>query len=132
LHKYRIRGNWYRWEKATSGLLFGEYAKSHGVARTLYECFDAKVHAEMAPGVGYEREMRLITGAGAVPLRDEAKPLLERVWVKHSRSPFERRKKDDSPNPPRDWEAKLRRLVAASLQRCEPGEVRTIQEIAEP
>lgn len=118
------------WEKATSELLYTEYSRSHGVARTLYDCFDAKLHAEMAPGVGYDWEMRSITAAGAVPLRDEAKPLLEQVWVKYSRSPFEKRKKDDEPNPPKDWEKKLRNLVAASIQRCEPDKVRSVDEIA--
>ena len=66
-------------EKAISELLYTEYARSHGVARTLYDCFDAKLFAEMAPGVGYEWEMRLITNAGAVPVRDEAK-VVSRVF----------------------------------------------------
>jgi hypothetical protein len=118
------------WEKATSELLYTEYARSHGVARTLYDCFDAKLFAEMAPGVGYDWEMRLVTAAGAVPLREEAKPLLEQVWTKFSRSPFENRKKGDSPNPPKDWNAKLRLFVAASIQRCEPSKVRSVEEIA--
>jgi hypothetical protein len=110
-------------EKAVSGLLFAEHARSHGAARTLFDCFDAKIHAEMAPGVGYEWDMHLITAARAIPLRPEAKPLLEQVWLKHARSPFEKRKKDDLPDPPKDWELKLRRLVAASLQKCEPDKV---------
>jgi hypothetical protein len=118
-------------EKAISELLYAEYARSHGVARALYDCFDAKLFAEMAPGVGYEWEMRLITAAKAVPLHSEAKPLLERVWVKYSRSPFEKRKKGDSPDPPKDWQNRLKTLVAASLQGCEPSEVRSIDEIAE-
>lgn len=118
-------------EKAISCLLFNEYARSHGVARNLYDCYDAKLFAEMAPGVGYEWEMRLVTGAGAVPLHEEAKPLLDRVWVKYSRSPFEKRKKDDLPPPPKDWEMKLRTFVAASIQGCDPKNVRTVDEIAE-
>jgi len=117
------------WEKATSGLLFAEYKRSNGVSRTLYDCYDAKLHAEMAPGVGYEWEMRLVTAAGSVPLRDEAKPLLDNIWAKYNRSPFEKRKKDDLPNPPTDWQMKLRQLVAASLQQCKPEEVLTVQEI---
>jgi len=112
-------------EKATSCLLFNEYARSHGVARSLYDCYDAKIFAEMAPGVGYEWEMRLITAAGAVPLHDQAKPLLDQVWVKYCRSPFEKRKKGDAPNPPKDWELKLRRFVKASLDRCDPTDVKS-------
>ncbi len=76
-------------EKATSCLLFNEYARTHGIARSLYDCYDAKLFAEMAPGVGYEWEMRLVTAAGSVPLHDDAKPLLDRVWAKFCRSPFE-------------------------------------------
>ncbi len=118
-------------EKATSGLLFAEYKRSNGISRTMYDCYDAKLHAEMAPGVGYEWEMRLITRAGAVPLRDEAKSLLDSIWLKYNRSPFEKRKKDDFPNPPRDWQMRLRNMVAASLQQCEPDAVRSADEIAE-
>ncbi len=106
-------------EKATSGLLFAEYERAHGVARTLYDCFDAKLHAEMAPGVGYDWEMRLITGTGAVPLHEQAKPLLERVWTKYNRSPFETRKKDDPPHPPAGWQIKLRHMVLDSFHEGE-------------
>jgi hypothetical protein len=118
-------------EKAISELLYAEYARSHGIARSLYDCYDAKLFAEMAPGVGYEWEMRLITAVKAVPLHDGAKPLLDKVWVKYSRSPFEKRKNDDLPNPPKDWEMQLRTLVAASLQGCNPKDVKSIDEIAE-
>ena len=105
------------WEKATSELLYVGYAKSHRVARTLYDCFDAKVHAELAPGVGEGWEMRLITASGAVSLRDEARPLLDQVSEKYSRSPFENRK------APKDWKLKLQRIVDASLQRRETNEI---------
>lgn len=116
------------WEKAVSGLLFAEYARTHGVAHTLYDCLDAKAHAEMAPGVGYDWEMRLITATGAVPLHEKAKPLLEQVWSKYNRSPFEKRKKDDLPNPPKDWEMKLRHLVLESFRE---GERDRLYEAAE-
>ncbi len=115
-------------EKSISGLLFAEYERAHGVAHTLYDCFDAKLHAEMAPGVGYDWEMRLITATGAVPLHEKAKPLLERVWSKYNRSPFKKREKDDLPNPPIGWETKLRHLVLQSFQEGERE--RLEQEVA--
>jgi hypothetical protein len=85
----------------------------------------------MAPGVGYEWEMRIVTPSGAVPLHQRAKPLLDSIWSKYNRSPFEERKKDDPPNPPKDWQKQLRQLVAASLQRRDPEDVKTVDEIAE-
>jgi hypothetical protein len=118
-------------EKATSCLLFNNYARLHGVSRSLYDCFDAKVFAEMAPGVGYEWEMKLISMAGAVPVHKDTKPLLEKVWHKYCRSPFEKRKKEDLPDPPRDWQMQLRTMVAASIQQCDPKDVKSINEIAE-
>ena len=84
----------------------------------------------MAPGVGFEWETRLVTAAGAKPLHEEAKPLLDQVWEKYSRSPFEKRKKDDLPNPPKDWEMKLRTLIAATLQGCDANDVKSVDEIA--
>jgi hypothetical protein len=118
-------------EKATSSLLFDEVARAHGVAQTLYDCFDAKVRSELAPGVGYDWEMRSITCAGAVSLHTNPKALLESVWSKFNRSPFEKREEDDPPEPPDDWETQLRTLVATSLQGCEPDQIRSIDEIAE-
>ena len=101
------------------------------LAQTLYDCFDAKVRSELAPGVGYDWEMRLITCAGAVSLHTNPKALLESVWSKFNRSPFEKREEDDPPEPPDDWETQLRTLVATSLQGCEPDQIRSIDEIAE-
>lgn len=117
-------------EKATSCLLFNSFERTHGVARSIYDCYDAKVFAEMAPSVGYEWEMRLVTAAGAKPLHEDAKPLLDRIWTKYCRSPFEKRKKDDLPSPPKDWEKRLRTLVSATLQGCDPKDVQSIEEIA--
>jgi hypothetical protein len=103
-------------EKAISQLLFCEHKRTYGIARTLYECFDAKAHAEMAVGVGYEWDACLVTELGAKLLADEAKPLIDRVWSRANRSPFQRqRQKDDLPNPPRDWEDKLNTMIEKSL-----------------
>jgi hypothetical protein len=43
--------------------------------------------------------------------------------MKSSRSPFEKRKTDQLPDPPKDWEKKLRILVAASLQKRDPKDI---------
>jgi 20S proteasome alpha/beta subunit len=103
-------------EKAISQLLFAEHKRSNGVARTLYECFDAKAHAEMAVGVGFEWDACLLTGAGPRMIIPAAKPLIDRVWAKANRSPFKvKREKDDLSNPPKDWEMRLRIMVHSSL-----------------
>jgi 20S proteasome alpha/beta subunit len=61
-------------EKAVAQLLFAEHKRTAGVPRTLYECFDAKAHAEMAVGVGYEWDACFVTSQGPKPLpgRSEA------------------------------------------------------------
>jgi len=115
-------------EKSISSLLFGDYARSHGVAHALYECMDAKLRSEIAPGVGYEWEMRLVTSRKAVPLVADAKPLLEKVWSKHNRSPFEKREKDDLPNPPKDWKDRLKRFVVDSLQELRIEDIRALDD----
>lgn len=104
-------------EKAVSQLLFSEHKRTAGVPRTLYECFDAKAHAEMAVGVGYEWDACFVTSEGPKPLLEEAKPLIDQVWAKANRSPFQKgREKDDTKSPPKDWRRQLSEACARSLQ----------------
>src|SRR5262249_21542574 len=51
-------------EKAISQLLFADYKRLAGLPRSLYECFDAKAHAEMSIGVGYEWDASFVTDEG--------------------------------------------------------------------
>jgi len=101
------------WDKAVSRLLFSEHKRIHPVGRTLYDLFDAKANAEMAVGVGYEWDAVVILKNGYHDVTEEIKNLIERVWVKFTRSPFERydSKKDMEP-PPKNWEEKLDSLIA--------------------
>jgi len=101
---------------AVGRLLFVGHKRTDGVAHTLFDCFDAKAAAEMTASVGYEWDGYFITGAGARRLVEDAKPLIDRVWAKRNRSPFRKKKDPDAlPNPPGDWEIRLRKFVAKSL-----------------
>jgi len=91
------------WEKAIARLLFSEFKRSYPLYRTAYDSFDAKAFSEMAVGVGFDWELRVITKDRIVELKEDAKELIEKVWTKFTRSPFEKRKKDDPLPPPRDW-----------------------------
>jgi hypothetical protein len=103
-------------EKAMSRLLFVEHKKSNGVAHVLYDCFDAKANAEMSAFVGYEWDACLISESRVKELDAEAKPLLDRVWAKRNRSPFKKKRElGEMKGPPRDWEMRLRKLVAKSF-----------------
>lgn len=98
-------------------LLWIEHKRTHGVLETVYNCFDAKAHAEMAVGVGYEWDGYLVCSAGATALNKEMKPLIDRVWAKFDRTPFYKRSEDDLPNPPANWRAKLNDMIAKDLEK---------------
>jgi hypothetical protein len=114
-------------EKAMSRLLFVDHKREHGVAHVLYDCFDAKANAEMNFFVGYDWDAYLLCGGRVKTVPPKAKPLLDRVWAKRNRSPFNKtRDPDDLPGPPRNWEVQLRRIVAETLGSAfdETGELR--------
>jgi hypothetical protein len=104
-------------DHALSRLLMVDHERKDGVVQTLYDCFDAKAHAEMAAGVGYEWDAYLVTDAGSVPMDPDMKPIIDRVWAKANRSPFDKRKKDDLPNPPTDWPVRLAKMAAAMFRK---------------
>jgi hypothetical protein len=103
-------------EIAMSRLLFNDYKKANGVAHVLFDCFDAKVYAEMSAYVGYDWDACFLQGGRVRTLLPEAKPLLDKVWAKRNRSPFKKKRDpDDLRGPPRRWEMILREIVAKSL-----------------
>jgi hypothetical protein len=96
------------WEKAVARLLFSEHKRTHSIARSLYDAFDAKAFAEMSAGVGYEWDAVVITEHGFHDVPKDIKELIEKVWSKFNRSPFEKfNAKEDIPGPPRDWKQQL-------------------------
>jgi len=105
------------WEKAISRLLFAEHQRTHPIHRVLYDVFDAKANAEMASGVGYEWDAKiLVKGRCIFEMTDEPKKLIEKVWAKFNRSPFDKRRKDDLSPPPRDWNEALEELTKSTMQ----------------
>ena len=103
-------------EKAVSQLLFDEHKRSHNIARTLYECFDGKAHAEMAVGVGYGWDACFVTNSVIRPLADDGKRLVDKIWSKYNRSPFKKEKDDDElEDPPDDWDRQLDEIICSSL-----------------
>lgn len=98
------------WEKAISRLLFSEHKRNHPIERVLYDCFDAKANAEIAVGVGYEWDAEIILGGklGSHIVPKEIKELIEKVWGRYQRSPFEKYDpKEYEKGPPKDWREKL-------------------------
>ena len=97
------------WEKAVARLLFSEHKRTHSIERALYDAFDAKAFAEMSQGVGYEWDATVIlphNGFHQVP--EDIKKLIERVWAKANRSPFEKYDpKEDKKAPPPNWRKML-------------------------
>ena len=104
-------------EIAFARLLNVDYKQSNGIVHTLYDCFDAKVHAELSASVSMGWDACIIYGnVGVKLIKQEIQPLLDKVWAQRNRSPFKKTKDpDDLPKPPRDWEKRMRMLVAESL-----------------
>jgi hypothetical protein len=103
-------------EKAMSRLLFVEHKRTDGIAHVIYDCFDAKANAEMSAFVGYDWDTVLVSRTRIRPLLSSAKSLLDKVWAKRNRSPFKKKREpDDLPDPPTNWEMRLREIVAESL-----------------
>jgi 20S proteasome alpha/beta subunit len=104
-------------EKAVAQLLFAEHRRTYDTARTLYECFDAKAHAEMAVGVGYEWDACFVKSDGPHPVSKEAKSLIDSVWAKANWSPFKTEPElDDMDLPPENWRQELIDHVTQCLQ----------------
>ncbi len=95
-------------EKAKSRLLFSEHKRIHSIERTLYDAFDAKAFAEMSQGVGYEWDATIITKSGFHPVPEDIKKLIEKVWARSNRSPFDKyNPKEDEKSPPKNWKEQL-------------------------
>lgn len=103
------------WEKAVSRLLFSEYKRTHPIERVLYDCFDAKANAEMVPGVGYDWDAVVITGGKSHDVPKDIKELIETVWGKANRSPFEKFDPKEHEKVPKDWREKLEKFSSSLI-----------------
>lgn len=98
------------WAYVHGRLLWSGHERKHNIDRVLYDLFDAKASAELDPNVGFEWDAAVILAGkrGAYEVPKEIRDLIERIWDKTSRSPFEKRDpKKELPSPPRDWKQKL-------------------------
>jgi len=96
------------WDKAVARLLFSEHKRTHSIERSLYDAFDAKAFAEMSQGVGYEWDAMVILENGFHEVPEGIKKLIEKVWARGNRSPFEKyNPKEDLKGPPKDWKKRL-------------------------
>jgi hypothetical protein len=102
---------------AISRLLFSESKRTHPIDRVLYDSFDAKVGAELAVGVGYSWDGKVIvrrsdsTRTNTVP--DKIREIVERAWAEYNTSPFEEIEPDDLPPPPKNWKYQLKRYASS-------------------
>ncbi len=94
-------------DKAVARLLFNEYKRTHPIERVLYDCFDAKANAEMTSTVGYEWDAVVIVGGKAHEVPKDTKELIEAVWGKANRSPFDRFDPKEHRTVPQDWRERL-------------------------
>jgi hypothetical protein len=91
--------------------------RPHHVCRTLYDCFDARTVVDADASIRYEWDGYLISSASALPIRSDAKMLINRAWTFRNRSPFKgTQEPDDLPHPPRDWQRRLLEIVGDSMQ----------------
>jgi 20S proteasome alpha/beta subunit len=106
------------WDKAVARMLFNEHKREHDTVRVLYDSFDAKAHAEMAAGVGYEWDavVSICSPVGFCDITQDIKDIVERAWSKFNRSPFEKHdRKKDLPLPPVNWKRQLNALMSAQV-----------------
>lgn len=116
------------WEKAISRFLYSEYKRTNPVERILYDLFDAKAFAEMNSSVGYEWDVKVLTANGIHEVPAPTRKLIEQVWAKYNRSPFEKREPDDLRNPPRDWAKQLSHFFSRMTGRVPLNMVRTVKD----
>jgi hypothetical protein len=96
------------WEQATARLLFSDHTRDHPIDRVLYDVFDAKANAELAPSVGYEWDAWILVHSGIYEVPKQVKELIESVWSKYQRSPFEKYdSKIHTKGPKADWRRDL-------------------------
>jgi 20S proteasome alpha/beta subunit len=105
------------WDKSVARLLFSEHKRTNPIHRVLYDLFDAKANAEMASGVGYEWDAQiLVSGRFVFDLSEDPKKLVERVWAKFNRSPFDKRTKEDLPSPHSGWKHTLAAISKDTME----------------
>jgi 20S proteasome alpha/beta subunit len=114
-------------EKAISKLLYAEFKRTNSTDRIFYDCFDAKAFAEMDPTIGYEWDAKVVTADRIFEIPTPTKKLVEQVWAKFNRSPFEKRESDDLNPPPRDWPQQLNIFFSRMTNRIPDGRARTFR-----
>jgi hypothetical protein len=113
------------WEKAVSRLLFAEHKSQHSIERVLYDCFDAKANAEMTPTVGYEWDAVVIRAGDMTEVPKDIKELIEDVWGKFNRSPFDKFDPKEHKRVPKDWPDRLREWSRSLIV---PSEFQTLED----
>jgi len=114
-------------EKAISKILYSGFKRSNSVERIFYDCFDAKAFAEMDPTIGYDWDAKIVTADKIWEVPSPTCKLVEQVWTKYNRSPFEKREPDDMKNPPRDWREQLSAFFSRMTGRVPHGKARELR-----
>jgi 20S proteasome alpha/beta subunit len=100
------------WEKSISKFLYSEFSRKDPLHVVMYDMFDAKAFAEMAVGVGFDWETRIITGHDkGVEVPNKIDLLVERGWAEHEHHPFAQDPVEDP--PPKKWKSTLRAYAAS-------------------
>ncbi len=91
---------------AIGTLLDSHMDRGDDLEEALYEVFDAKAHAELIQGVGFDWDARIIpAGKKAVPVKRAILNLVGRVWEDATASPFH---KAFGKFRDRDWKKRLK------------------------
>lgn len=115
------------WEKSISKLQFSEFSRKDPLHVVLYDMFDAKAFAEMAVGVGFDWETRIITAhESGVEVPDRIDSLIEKGWAEHEHHPFSATDIEDP--PPKRWKSMLRSYAVSIVppQKKPPSRKRKI------
>ncbi len=104
-------------ETALSRLLWLDAAKDDDVDVALYQVFDAKAHAEMIQGVGYNSDGWIMVPGKTVNVPRRIMDLINTVYNYQTRLPFKPRKGwDPIESPPENWEKTLRTFTNKVLR----------------
>jgi hypothetical protein len=79
----------------------------------------------MNSSVGYEWDVKIVTANRIWEVPTPTRKLLEQVWAKFNRSPFEKREADDLKPPPSDWRVQLNEFFSRMTNRIPSGTART-------
>lgn len=82
---------------------WSDWDRKKPLDQALYSALDAKISAESNPFIGGDWNASVVLKDSYHELDEKTMDLLDKGWVRHNRSPYWKRAKDDLDDPPDDW-----------------------------